>query len=92
MEDDEFSNAGGFGSLADIKYSDGHIYEPEPADYEFCEASQNEGINPLSYKAVKRWQYKMHPRDRRQKYRVNTDGEKFNWLTEDISFLPISMC
>lgn len=86
MEDDGmYSVAGGYGSLAGVKYSDGHIFEPEPADFEFNEASLNEGINPLSYKSVKRWQYKMHPRDRKLK-------EKFNWFTEDISFLPLSMC
>ena len=84
-ENGMYSVAGGYGSLAGIKYSDGHIYEPEEADLAFGEAHLNEGINPLSYKSVKRWQYKYHPRDRKLK-------EKFHPVKEDISFLPLSMC
>lgn len=59
-----FSVNGGVGSLAGVKYSDSHLYEPEQADLDFKENSLNDGVNPLSYKQVKRWQYKMHPRDR----------------------------
>ena len=37
MADDDllFSVAGGAGSLARVKYSDSHIYEPEQADLDF---------------------------------------------------------
>jgi len=42
-------------------------------------------VPKLSYKAVKEWQSKMHPRDRENDY------AEFDWFSADLKYLPISL-
>jgi hypothetical protein len=76
---DKMQLASGTLNVGDEEEDPWELVVPET---DFEDEKNNNEVPPLSYRAVKRHQFKVHVRDRQRKV-------KFNWWRADLKFLPI---